>query len=131
MSKALFQLSGFRSSWTLLTFQNPGWILDTLDTFGDSDCWEMFRFRKSDFHRLLRAFHLDGLEDFVIENGMRFAGIEILITSLHRHACVDSLSHFTVKFLVLTTVPCALSRVSQAIFEKCLLRAITLIAPKL
>ena len=74
--------------------------LDTLETFGDSDFWETFRLRKNDVHRLLRACHLEGHGDFVIESGMRFTGILILITGLHRHACVDSLSHSMGKFLV-------------------------------
>ena len=53
----------------------------TFDSFSESECWTLFRFKKQDLSRLLTAL---AIPEFVITETSKFSGEEVLLSSLYR-----------------------------------------------
>lgn len=55
----------------------------SIDSFSPSECWQRFRTRKEDLHRILITFKLDVVQPIVAGNRSKFTGVEILLIGLH------------------------------------------------
>lgn len=56
----------------------------TIESFNETDCWNLFRTRKEDLHRLFQVFQIPN--QVFTEELSRFAGEELFLFSLHRYA---------------------------------------------